>query len=120
MTNLDSRVERREPLRGKRAPEISTGVLSCLQPNTNLHKHKAKLCKLAKHNCQRGTDVQLPKLFQKQGQKLQPTFPIKPCKPETTGDYNFKLPKIKMLNPEMCIILFHSHSLTNVQEFSRV
>ena len=58
-----------------------------------LHMHKAKLRKLAKHNCQRATDVQFPKLFQKQGQKLQPTFPLKPCKPETTGDYNFKLLK---------------------------
>ena len=55
--------------------------------------HKAKLHKLEKDNCQGAIDVQFPKLFQKQGQKLPPPFPLKLCKPETTGDYNFKLLK---------------------------
>ena len=55
--------------------------------------HKAKPHKLEKDNCQGAIDVQFPKLFQKQGQKLPPPFPLKLCKPETTGDYNFKLLK---------------------------
>lgn len=61
--------------------------------------HKAKLRKLAKDNCQEAIDVPFPKLFQKQGQKLPPTFPLKLCKLETTGHYNFKLLKDKNVKP---------------------